>query len=188
MRTLKTSEATEWAKSRKIGLDEHGKPGSTESGLQKRRFETPRYASKHVSFCRFMENSLRPWSCCLFWVTEWGVWESSENWHLYYRLRQSYGDHRLIEEAPAHLFLDYEVHDLISFLQIGLSMGWDFYLLTQDDDSRVSVSHDEWVEFVMRDKTELEKISAELVKSGIESSFCSRLRKTRKAACKLRVW
>jgi hypothetical protein len=102
-----------------------------------------------------------------FWVTEWGIWESSENWHLYYRLRQSYDDHRLIEEAPAHLFLDYEPHDLISFLQIGLSMGWDFNVLTQADYSRVFVSHDEWIEFVMRGGTELERITAELAKSGI---------------------
>jgi hypothetical protein len=56
-------------------------------------------------------------------VTEWGVWQSSENWHLYYRLRQSYGDHRLIEEAPVHLFLEHETYDLISFLQIGLAAG-----------------------------------------------------------------
>ena len=28
----------------------------------------------------------------LVWITEWGIWGSSENWHLYYKLRQSYGD------------------------------------------------------------------------------------------------
>jgi hypothetical protein len=103
------------------------------------------------------------------WVTAWGIWEGSENWHLYYRLRQSYGDCRLIEEAPAHLFLDCETDDLISFLQIGLIAGWDCCLLTSDDYSRISVSHDEWIELVMRDATELERVSAKLTEAGIRS-------------------
>src|SRR5438067_13540264 len=36
----------------------------------------------------------------LLWITEWGIWPTSENWHLYYRLRQTYSDHRLLDEAP----------------------------------------------------------------------------------------
>jgi hypothetical protein len=47
-------------------------------------------------------------------------------------------------------------------------MGWDIYLLTQDDYGRIFVSHDEWFVVAMRDKSELEKITAELRKSGIE--------------------
>lgn len=168
MKTLKSSEAIEWSKARKINLDERGKPAGAEDGLHRCRFEIPKHASKHAWFCRIIESSLRPWSRCLFWVTAWGIWESSENWHLYYRLRQSYGDHQLIEEKPVHLFLDYENHDLISFLQIGLSAGWDFCLLSHDDYSRVFVSHDEWIEFAMRDKGELEKMSADLVQSGLK--------------------
>jgi hypothetical protein len=169
MKTLNSLEAIEWSKAHKIGLNEKGRPVIAENAMQWRRFEIPKYASKQVWFCRFIESSLRPWSCCLLWITAWGIWESSENWHLYYRLRQSYGDYRLIEEAPAHLFLDYEIHDLISFLQIGLSAGWDFCLLTHDDCGRILVSHDEWIELVTRDATELERISAELTKAGIKS-------------------
>jgi hypothetical protein len=161
-------EAIEWSTVHKISLNEKGKPEHTESGLHRHRFEIPKYASKHAWFCRFIETTLRPWSRCLFWVTQWGVWESSENWHLYYRLRQSYREQRLIEEAPAHLFLDYETHDLISFLQIGLGAGWDFCLLTHNDCSRVFVSHDEWIEFATRDKTELENINSKLTKAGIK--------------------
>jgi hypothetical protein len=28
---------------------------------------------------------------CL-WISEYGIWPSTENWHLYYALRQKYGD------------------------------------------------------------------------------------------------
>ena len=44
----------------------------------------------------------------LLLITEWGIWPSSENWHLYYKLRQTYGDSRLLPDAPGHLFLEHE--------------------------------------------------------------------------------
>jgi hypothetical protein len=40
----------------------------------------------------------------LLWITEWRIWGSSENWHLYYKLRQSYGDLRLLHEALGTFF------------------------------------------------------------------------------------
>ncbi len=71
----------------------------------------------------------------------------SENLHLYYQLRQSYGDRRQLAEAPAHLFLDYEAADLVSYLQVGLLCGWDMHLLPAVGYARAFVSHDEYVEF-----------------------------------------
>jgi len=69
----------------------------------------------------------------LLWLTEWGIWPSSENWHLYYRLRQTYGDQRLLHEAPGHLFLEHESEDLASLLQVAMLNGWGGYILTQAD-------------------------------------------------------
>lgn len=163
MKTLKIIEAIDWCKAHEIELTERGKPARTiPDGFHKARYDLPKEASKHLWLCRLVENSLRPWNRCLFWITEWGIWESSENWHLFYRLRQSYGDHQLIEDAPAQLFLDYEADDLISFLQLGLTAGWDISLLSHDGYGQVYVSHDEWVEFVLQDKKELERIGSEL--------------------------
>jgi len=36
---------------------------------------------------------------CL-WITEYGIWPSTENWHLYYALRRTYGDMRRLGELP----------------------------------------------------------------------------------------
>ena len=85
---------------------------------------------------------------------------SSQNWHLYYRLRQSYGDQRLVDEAAGHVFLDYEEADFVSFLQIGILAGWDMWLVPQldygkADTARIFVSHDESVEFFHRDAAEI---------------------------------
>jgi hypothetical protein len=83
----------------------------------------------------------------LLWITEWGIWSSSENWHLYQLLRKSHGEHRLLQEAPGHLFLDYEAADLASFLQVSVMNGWGGYLLTEADYVNAFFSHDEYMDF-----------------------------------------
>jgi hypothetical protein len=75
---------------------------------------------------------------------------------------KSYGDRELISEAPAHLFLDFEGHDLISLSQIALGMGWDFRLLTNADYSRIFISHDEWFSLCVRDNSQLNEIIDQL--------------------------
>ena len=99
---------------------------------------------------------MQPRRAALLWVTEWGVFPNSENWHLYYRLRESHGDRRLLHEAPGHLLLDYEEPDLVSFLQVGVLNGWDMHLVPElaygeADTARVFVSHDEWIALSHRD-------------------------------------
>lgn len=104
-----------------------------------------------TSFCQQLERALQPREACLLWVTDWEIWRSSENLHLYYRLRQSYGDYRLLDEAPAHLFLDYEAADLVSFLEVGIICGWDIHLIPFVGYARAFVSHDEFAEFAADD-------------------------------------
>ncbi|HLW99527.1 MAG TPA: hypothetical protein VKR82_12845 [Candidatus Acidoferrales bacterium] len=98
----------------------------------------------------------------LLWITEWGVWPSSENWHLYYKLRETYGDRRLLHEAPGHFFLDYETEDLASFLQLAMLNGWGGYVLTQADYVNAFFSHDEYVDFFANHKENLGVVRTEL--------------------------
>ena len=86
-------------------------------------------------------------SSALLFVTEWGIWPSSENWHLYYKLRQTYGDNRLLLDAPGHLFLEHEAEDLASFLQLSMVNGWGGYILTEADYLNAFFSHDEYIDF-----------------------------------------
>lgn len=94
----------------------------------------------------------------LLWITEWGIWPGSENWHLYYKLRHSYGDFRLLHEAPGHLFLDYEVEDLASFLQIVMLNGWGGYVLTEADYVHAFFSHDEYIDFFSSEDIHLDSV------------------------------
>ena len=119
--------------------------------------ETPEIHRAHVHYptttgrifylAQWIGNSLLFRNPALVWITEWGIWSSSENWHLYYKLRQSYGDLRLLHEAPGHLFLGHESEDLTSFLQIAMLNGWGGYILTQFDYVNAFFSHDEYIDF-----------------------------------------
>jgi len=103
----------------------------------------------------------------LLWLTEWNIWPSSENWHLYYKLRHSYADLRLLPEAPGHLFLEHESEDLTSFLQIAMLNGWGGYVLTHANDVNVFFSHDEYIDFFAKLDKNLQGVRKEF---GINKS------------------
>lgn len=94
----------------------------------------------------------------LLWITEWGIWPSGENWHLYYTLRHSQGDQRLLEEAPGHVFVGYETAELASFLQVAMLNGWGGYYLTHADFVSAFFGHDEFFEFYPDDEEQLDQI------------------------------
>ncbi len=73
-----------------------------------------------------------------------GQW-SGGNTHLYYRLRQSYEDYRLLHEAPYHLFYSHEWPDMLTFIQVGLLNLWDIQVVTDLDHGRLFISHAEWL-------------------------------------------
>jgi hypothetical protein len=127
----------------------------TAEGLPSRPSAAKRYVrgplDANIAFCRLLEQALQPRDAFLLWVTDWGIWRSSENLHLYYRLRQSYSDHRTLADAPGHYFHDYEAADLVSFLQVAILNGWDAHLLPVGGYARAFVSHDEYVDFVAKD-------------------------------------
>ena len=105
----------------------------------------------------------------LLFITEWGIWPSSENWHLYYKLRQTYGDNRLLHEAPGHLFLEHESEDLASFLQISILNGWGGYVLTEANSVNAFFSHDEYIDFFAESSENLSDVHKELGTDPISS-------------------
>jgi len=100
----------------------------------------------------------------LLWITEWGIWPSSENLHLYYRLRRSYGNSDLLEEAPGHLFLGFETEDLASFLQLSMLNGWGGYVLTHANYVNAFFSHDECVDFTASHEQNLDELKNEFAR------------------------
>ena len=141
MRILTNEECRAWAQPGQLGpngwptLDGEGRLLYRESG----------FAAPYATALR-LSGAVDPWQRCLLWVRVTGVFEDGGNQYLYYRLRQSYGDGRLLEDVPGHLFLNCGGADLVSFLQLVLENRWDAFFLTVYDYGRLFVSHDEYFE------------------------------------------
>ena len=100
---LSRDDSREWCDARGFAVDKSGSPA-----VAMRYCATaPLFDSKwpRLTWCGgLLASHIEPFDECLLWVTAWGVWESSENLHLFYRVRESYGERRLLEDAPGHLF------------------------------------------------------------------------------------
>jgi hypothetical protein len=116
-------------------------------GLQRERFSYPKEPHRIFYVAHWIAKSLTFRQPTLLWITEWSIWPSSENWHLYYSLRHNYADQRLLHEAPGHQFLEYESEDLSSFLQLAMLNGWGGYVLTHANYTNAFFSHDEYIDF-----------------------------------------
>jgi hypothetical protein len=149
-------ECEQWMRSRK-----RQKPESVQ-GIHTERVVYPGEPSRFFGTAHWIASSFAYRRPSLLWVTEWGIWDSTENAHLYYRLRQSYGDQRLLPAAPGHLFLGYEAEDLSSFLQLCMLNGWGGYLLTEIDYVNVFFSHDEYIDFFATDECNLVEVRKQL--------------------------
>ena len=126
----------------------------------------PEGHSRLYWFSHFLQLTLSPRDECLMWVIEHGIWPSSENWHLFGRLRQSYGETRTLDEAPGHLFTSDEAADVTTFVEVSISCGWGFYLLTSGP-RQAFLSHDEYVDFVVESEDASGALIAELKESRV---------------------
>ena len=124
----------------------------TQTGLHKARIKYPVEPHRIFSLAHRIAYFVTQQQRALLWITEWSIWPSSENWHLYYKVRQGYRDLRLLHEAPGHYFLDYEVEDLGTFLQLAILNGWGGYVLAEANSVNVFFSRDEYIDFAGRDE------------------------------------
>jgi hypothetical protein len=141
MRFYTKEECEEWLRGRK-----RPKPDEV-ADVQTERFGYPKEPHRIFGMAHWIAKSLTYRQPTLLWITEWGIWPSSENWHLYYTLRHSYGDKRLLHEAPGHLFLEHESEELASFAQVAMLNGWGGYILTHANYVNAFFSHDEYIDF-----------------------------------------
>jgi hypothetical protein len=111
------------------------------------RIDYPTEPNRIFYFAHWVASELTYQRPALLFITEWGIWPSCENWHLYYKLRQTYGENRLLPDAPGHLFLEHEAKDLASFLQLSMLNGWGGYVLTEANYVNAFFSHDEYIDF-----------------------------------------
>jgi len=102
--------------------------------------------------------ALGVWDECVVWVTEWGVWESGEDWPRFYAWRGAHGERRSLDAVPGHLFHAGESAELEGMLAQVMENGWDATVLPSHGgvatDRRIVISHDEWIDVRSREPVE----------------------------------
>src|SRR5688572_25272532 len=83
---------------------------------------------------------------CILLIKEYGIWPSSENWHLFERLRLSYGESSKLHETPGHFFEKTERSDLVTYLSLAIQFGWGGCVLSNVSDVELKLSHDGFLE------------------------------------------
>ena len=168
MRFLTKEESRAWCKGEPPYLNERGVPVQWPPGFQAiRAIFTREPAGRLFWLSHQLMGGLGFWDEALLWVFITGVFEASQDAHVYYRVRQSYGDLRHLQEAPGHLALGHEQQDMMTMLQLCMLLGWDAVLFTRHDYGRVFVCHDEYAELAVRDESTLAPIRNEIESAGL---------------------
>lgn len=157
MRFYTDEECRAWLRCRGLHSPE------TFPGAHKQDVKSGQEAGQILWLARWMATSLKGRDEALLWITNPLIFPSLANWHLYYRLRQSYGDHRLWHDAPGHFFLDYEAEDLTSFLYVAMLSGWDGDLVIATSDIHASFNHHGYVSFYAEEERSLDHVRRELL-------------------------
>lgn len=160
MRFCTRQQCEEWLTQRERIL-----PDQDES-LVAERFEYPSEGYRFFPIANAIAHSITYRQPTLLWITEWGIWPSSENWQLYYKLRQTYSDFQLLQDVPGHLFLEYESEDFSTFLQIAMLSGWGGFILTAANYVNAFFSHDEYMDFFTATPENLSEIRPYFAISG----------------------
>jgi hypothetical protein len=163
MRCLTKIESEEW-----FSANSFNSEASPSDEIFVIRAKIPQPFGRTFWLSQVLSKSFIDFDNCLLWVTTWGVWRSSENFHLFYKLRETYGERRLISEVPGHLFQKYEQSDLATFIQVTLLFGWDFHLRPSPAWIQGFVSHDGWFELFATSETNLEDVKATFEQGKID--------------------
>jgi len=98
---------------------------------------------QYYYLAKSITNWLMPFSTSILIATEYGIWPSRENLHLFQRVRSSYSETTPIYMTPGHVFTGLESSDLITFLHLYMLFGWGGVISTDGSKSGF-FSHDGW--------------------------------------------
>ena len=150
MRCFTTQECEVWLKGRGLSLpDQNPKLVSHRVWIKN---------SHPYNLAEWFSRELTNYDDVLLLITEWGIWGTNENWHLYYTLRRLSEDRRFLHEAPGHFFMAHEMVELATMLQLAIINGWGGYFVAARGIISCFFSHDEFIDFYAESDVELESV------------------------------
>ena len=151
MKMLDKSETLGWLRSKNL-LDVGGKV-SVQSFIKIVESSLPPDSGRKTALSRAIASLFRYDEEAILWIDEFGIWPSSEDWHLFTTFRGSLGEQSQLYEKPGHLFSREDLVSISSILAMTLYFIWGAVLYSPRQDLLVRVSHDEWIAIYCRDAT-----------------------------------
>jgi hypothetical protein len=121
-------------------------------------FSTPKDSGEKVALARLLVKifaSLKSTEIILY-ISEWGIWPSSENMEIFDSYRLAKGETRTLEEAPIHRFASANDPTLLGLLCLALYFIWGVELFNSEGKCLFSLNHDEWFEIRTSNPSALE--------------------------------
>jgi len=146
MKVLTKDECQQWCERLGLGVSEFGTPVFP-SQPAPTDFDIPSDAGRRVALAREHLATFRDSPEVLVWMTEWGVWPSSERMHMFDRFRLSYGLNSPLIEHPGHLLARVEFETTSSLATFAILFLWDCYVVASDRRAMLFYCHDEFGTF-----------------------------------------
>jgi len=99
---------------------------------------------RYYYLAKSIVNWMMPFSVSVLLITEYGIFPSLENLHLFQRVRLSYSESAPVFITPGHLFMDFESSDLITLLHLCMLFGWGG-VIAAEGSKAAFFSHDGWI-------------------------------------------
>jgi hypothetical protein len=99
MRFLEIGEILEWCDALGVAVDDGRRPSADPSlaHTARRLYASGQRSGRESSVARAAVRALGSWDHCLLWITQVGVWPSTEDWPAYYAMRGQLGEKRSVE-------------------------------------------------------------------------------------------
>ena len=150
MRFIEHNEIWEWCADHGVALEDHRPATDGYQPVIRLLFGENDSERELRAVSEEVLTHLGAWDDCLLWVTDWGIWSSTEDWPTYYAARGALGERRDLATAPGLLLTTTDQSALLQFLEFAMQNGWDAHLLpvrgTTGSSTRAFSSHDAWIE------------------------------------------
>ena len=167
MRVLTTSEAREWARLSGWTFRTPEIPPSRKSRPAK-SFLLPCDSGHKSALSRLVASTFCESGGGLFWITEHGIWPSSEVPWLFDAYRQTLGEATPLTNAPAHVIGHTEQDAFMGLLALSLYFIWGSIVLQPKGHVMLYFSHDEWLDIFGEDQSDLEGLVRDLEAFGLK--------------------
>jgi hypothetical protein len=125
MKCLTNAECSDWLRNQRMVEEPYGEPLPV--GSHYKQFAPPTSARHLAAFSRHLFDWLGNYDTALLHITDWGLYKPDEM-AVIQAIRRSHGEHRMLIDAPGHLFEAKERDELIGMFYLTVMFGWSAYL------------------------------------------------------------